>query len=250
MDWPVPAAAVDELYSVFGHYPRPARVDGCPCCVGADESRPFCTTSLREIPCEAIRRYAGKALTTWGTVDDYKYFLPRILELSANPEHGLELWLVASKLQYGGWDAWPDTERTAVSRFLRAGWRATLEAPPEYTEATEHLHGVAQLEAIGPYLDWWTRSESPMSLRHLGSCVQRHGNDIARSVPLWDAHRKDASNRLRRNAHEFASWLSHPMCRDALTKGFERWYGEPWSSELAAALDVLECISPTNGTAG
>lgn len=248
MDFPERAAAIEELYAAFARYPRAERVEGCPHCVGTDESLPFCTAPLRSVSAEMIARYAFKAMTTWGTLDDYKHFLPRILELSstreAQPWPGLEWWLVASKIRYGGWSTWPDDERRAVFGFLRGTWSVILDTPPERTDLPGFLGSVAELDAIGPYLDHWAQNAQPTSLRHLADSVVRYSDKIARSLLPWEAHGRDPSAELRQNAREFSDWLLHPSRREALLTAFERWSDEPWAAALAEAHDILDCILP------
>jgi hypothetical protein len=114
-------AHVHELYRVFARYPlRP--IAGCPCCVtGADEAA-LHRTPLRELSASALSTFARKAMTTFGDRDDYRHFLPRICELAEERPTGLgfELWLIRSKLEYGGWESWPEDEQRAIRRWLDA----------------------------------------------------------------------------------------------------------------------------------
>src|SRR5690606_13773686 len=135
------------------------------------------------------------------TVDDYKYFLPRILELSATEEAsvwpGLEMWLIASKLELGQWEEWPATEREAIQRFLRARWGALLHLSPDDVGAIEFLEGIAELDELQPYLDLWDREQSQAATRQLACAVHHCWSDIAKSRTLWGASKAEATPRLR-----------------------------------------------------
>jgi hypothetical protein len=74
-----------RLRSAFRKYPKPKKLEGCPHCVGKREGDPLCLAGLDDITVGMVSRYAAKAISTWGTVDDYKYFLPRLLERYVSP---------------------------------------------------------------------------------------------------------------------------------------------------------------------
>src|SRR4051794_20200880 len=78
--------SIEALYSVFSAYPLRPHVMGCPCCVSEKDNHDLHARPLREFTCEHLRRYAFKAMTTWGKVEDFKHFLPRIFELSSLPD--------------------------------------------------------------------------------------------------------------------------------------------------------------------
>ncbi len=45
-----------------------------------------------------LSRFTGKAMTTWGNANDYKHFLPRIFELTAELKTPYEIWIAFDKL--------------------------------------------------------------------------------------------------------------------------------------------------------
>jgi hypothetical protein len=70
---------------------------------------------------------AFRAMTTLGGPETFKWILPHFLERSvASPLHGwlIESEVLAEKLDYAGFDAWPEAERRAAHEMLRA-WLAT-----------------------------------------------------------------------------------------------------------------------------
>ena len=75
---------------------------------------------------------AFRAMTTLGGPETFKWILPHFLERSlSSPYHG---WMIVSevladKLDYAKFDAWPAAQREAVLEMLRA-WLAT-RAPEE-----------------------------------------------------------------------------------------------------------------------
>ncbi|MGH3376898.1 MAG: hypothetical protein ACRDP6_19390 [Actinoallomurus sp.] len=59
---------------------------GCPHCVDQEEDRPLLDRPLRSLSPEALSRYAAKALSTWGGVEEFRYFAPRLIECAAADE--------------------------------------------------------------------------------------------------------------------------------------------------------------------
>src|SRR5262245_16013964 len=80
LDVPV---AVAGLYDVFALYRLGEVVEGCSHCVAVGDERALHRAPLRRLDGRSLGRYAFKALTTWGDVDDLRHFLPRLLELAA-----------------------------------------------------------------------------------------------------------------------------------------------------------------------
>ena len=75
--------AIADLYNVFEDYHLDSHVEGCPCCVTKDDKKLIEAKVLRELTADDLNHFAFNAMTTWGTVKDFKHFLPRLLELLA-----------------------------------------------------------------------------------------------------------------------------------------------------------------------
>jgi len=73
--------AIADLYSVFKDYRLDSHVEGCPCCVTKNDKQLIEAKVLTELSPDDLNRFAFKAMTTWGTVEDFKHFLPRQREL-------------------------------------------------------------------------------------------------------------------------------------------------------------------------
>jgi hypothetical protein len=121
------AQAHARLATVFANYLLRGNADGCPCCVSA--------TDHAELQSGNLRRYAFKAMTTWGDEANFKHFLPAMLS-ALTPDsdyypstiHGgaCDLQCFAGKLAYAQWQAWPAEEQQAVLACLRAWWLVCL----------------------------------------------------------------------------------------------------------------------------
>jgi hypothetical protein len=74
-------AALDAIYSLFSA-PTPRVIEGCPCCVGSRGVDVLLNTPLRALTGDALWRYVTGAFLTVGSERDFRYLLPRILELA------------------------------------------------------------------------------------------------------------------------------------------------------------------------
>ena len=151
-------AAVDGVYAAFAGYRRPTDIDYCGHCVrpGVVEGL-LAPTPLREIPTERLHKYAFDVLSTAGSLADFRYFLPRILQLSVTGDfenyHGWDS--VLSKLVLGGWRDWPEDEQRAVTAVLHAWWWTTLTRFPADPDPDELLDSINDVDDLGPYLRMW-----------------------------------------------------------------------------------------------
>jgi len=115
---------------------------------------------LRSVSATGIDNYAEHALTTVGDVNLLKYALPRLLELTACEALLTDAETVLSKLELGGWRAWPEAERLAILAFLQAWWAKLLESKVRPTEwrALTVLCSVAQTNlSLAWFLHLWER---------------------------------------------------------------------------------------------
>jgi len=165
--------AIDHLYRVFAASPRPSRIDASPE-VDRRVLEKIVATDLREIADDAIGSYAGSALWTAGTVDDFRYFLPRILEQSVRHPVwlGTEPVVVAGKLKAAEWHSWPVEEKQAVERLFLDAWAQVCSTSPDEEDAGGWLLGLARLgsDLTDPLADWLA-ADDPNATAQLASVV-------------------------------------------------------------------------------
>jgi len=121
-------AAIEDVYRAFGDIRRPAKVDGCPCCIDKNNVPILLSKPLRALSPDDLSHYAGSVFLTVGDLDDFLYFLPRILEILAtdsgwwpDPE------VVSRALHTAGFHSWPSHRREAVSKYFDAVTTELLE---------------------------------------------------------------------------------------------------------------------------
>jgi hypothetical protein len=116
--------AIDNLYSVFRKYTT-SNMHHCDCgCIDPDDVKRLASKQLRDLEDEDIISYHGSALYTWGDVEHYKHFLPRIFEIynQLNGKGMVGLFEITYKLDYAKWATWDENEVKAIRDFIMMDW--------------------------------------------------------------------------------------------------------------------------------
>jgi hypothetical protein len=235
--------ATEDVYRVFGSYPHPSKLE-------IEEYRDpekvrqgLASKPLRELGGEELGAYAGWAMTTVGDADDYRHFLPRILELGIHDSvwHGLEPWLVAGKLTYGEWRSWPIEEQRAIEEFFMAAWAVTVA--DDSIEPRWFL-GLAFLGVdIELALQIWIDSASPDAI---AKCVAVIDDDIAPAFLRLNGHL--AWQMKLEQRERFRAWLLSAPVRtrmfDALQSMNEDWEHCYWLRRGFERLDRIAAMPP------
>ncbi|NLR95053.1 hypothetical protein [Flammeovirga agarivorans] len=113
---------IEQLYITFSKYSFNPQIKGCSCCLSNTDKFTLTSKPLRELEDDDINRFAYKTMTTWGTVDDFKYYLPRILELTAQNKLTVHTFIILGKLEYSNWKNWDKSEADVIHKFLITWW--------------------------------------------------------------------------------------------------------------------------------
>ncbi len=201
------AVAIEELYKVFTDYPIAQKIDGCPCCASDEDKSNLHRKPLRGLMTDDLSRYAFKALTTWGTENDFKHFLPRLLELVTEADsiaHEIDVEVLFGKLHYADWKDWPEQERAAVRHYLMALWLFVLSIPMEAVAIDEYLCAIGQAEDdLSSYLDAWQNLKTDMAINHLIEFVASKNSLYKGRLTnaFWQGRREQMS--------QVVGWLRH-----------------------------------------
>lgn len=110
--------ALEAVYEVF-RAPAPAKIDGCPCCVERKTVKALHTSALRDLTADDLGAYAASVFLTVGALRDFRYFLPRILELAITDRgFSIGVEVVVGKLSLAEWKTWTRHEQAAVHNLL------------------------------------------------------------------------------------------------------------------------------------
>lgn len=224
--------AIEDLYQVFAAYPIPENMEGCPHCVDKEASLLLISKPLRDLDAEDLDHYAFKAMTTWGTEEDFKFFLPRLFELlTLNARWPIEPEVIIGKLSYGKWRTWPANEQLALENFLTVLWEVILTTYPYHLTATEGLGGIAQvIDNLHPFLiSWQTRLQADElpALRQLLNFISSNIDYLVKGRFSPFSH--DQLDQL-------VSWLLEKELADLLEREFFNYSANSLQDELTITL--------------
>jgi hypothetical protein len=213
--------AIEGLYATFAKYPRREHVEGCPCCVDNEDHARLYSAALRKLDQHDLETFAFKTMSTWGDTDDFRHFLPRMLELVATVPDWTAGDVMLGKLAYGKWLTWPADEQAAVVVFFDAVWADILSGFPHTFDAGSFLRTVAEAcDDASRYLAAWRIAETLPAARHFARFVETH--------PIgWPAESPKAADQI-------TAWLRDPARRAELEQAFFAFGAD--DKEAAAAL--------------
>lgn len=146
--------AIEHLYRAFEAVPKPDRIDGCPCCIERKEVDTLLARPLRELTPDDLSSYAFSALLTVGCRENYLYYLPRILEITATEMDWLpDPEMTARKIRTTDLGTWTPAQRIGLTRYFDAVVAETLaDQRPERLDDWICTIALAGVE-VQPYLD-------------------------------------------------------------------------------------------------
>ncbi|MER8731288.1 hypothetical protein NKH28_15835 [Mesorhizobium sp. M1227] len=168
------AYAVERVYAAFASYPSPRHLHGSPYKDLESIFRGVSSGPLRELSGENLGAYAGSAIWTVGDVDDYRHFLPRVLELAiqGEPSMGFDANVIAAKLERTSWRDWPLEEQQAVEELFQAAWRKAMTMHPDEGNAVPWLEGIVLAGMdVAAALAAWHDSPYPEAMLHCADLI-------------------------------------------------------------------------------
>lgn len=252
--------SVRELYAAFRRYPLQAHIAPDPCFPNCCDDRPLRAAPLAALPAAAFDRYQWKAITTWGTVDDFKHFLPRLLQLMTQQtfttndlqvipfETRIDPLFVFGKLGYGGWQRWPARERQALTNFFEALWGALLAQPPG-VGSSFHMAGnwlrefPCALLDLTPLLERWERelADSEVGLAasiHLADTIEQALGDLVKKGGLnWRPF-----DEFKVQENQLLEWLASDRVYALTEAAFFRAAETPHAAQLSNAHFLLGAL--------
>lgn len=191
-------AVTNNLYKTFAAYHIGDDFVGCDCCVTPGDSAKIATRPIRDLAIGDLERYSRKAMSTWGTAQHFKHFLPRLLELTIEyHDYFLDLSVVFGKLKDAGFESWPPHEQDAVNRFFVEYWDYQLAVP--ITSVTDDTIDTVLCAlsngggSVQPYLDRWLNTPTDNAKRHLASFILWNDDALLMHGRLFNPFWKDAS---------------------------------------------------------
>jgi len=212
--------AVQELYEAFDRvYKRPKSFTNEGCCVKKWHEKPLLTLPREQLTEEMLDRPMSHACGCFGTLEEVSYYVPRLIEIMAESENGLELgtldlhlpWLLLeNREEYEAKGLWELIERVHHDIwFDRTSSFTLLHVNGEYPASVDLIGGILK-EFLHPLL-----SERQSSTGVAGEPERTGWDDF---VAQWadddNPHRvAHLLDFISRNAArpDFADFPSHPL---------------------------------------
>lgn len=169
------------------------------------------TKPLRDLSPNELRRYSAKAISTWGTVEQFKHLLPRLFELVIEEEFAYTPEILFKKPRYGGLAEWPEAEKDALTFFCHALWRDALQEYPlsaclhSFSTIDDCLCSVAQIvDDLQPMLKSWD-CETTNNTLHLADFAANNSSTLYETQRLSNSFRDERPEQMKQVVDWFLS---------------------------------------------
>lgn len=229
-------SAISSLYRAFRERKLADKLQGCPCCANDSELCRLSTTPLRALGSADLEPYSWHAIWTVGTEDDFRYFVPRLLELMVR-EGAFQPEVVAKKLRLAGWCAWSAPEQAAIHEYFRAFWSAVFARTFWFIDASSAVCVLGNVfDDLVPFLSVWLSADEPAAVRELVEFSQSEASSAASGFinqPFWD-ERPDQMKQV-------ADWLTS---QETLESVEQRWLANSEGPLAGDLLKITQAITP------
>jgi len=226
--------AIEQLYKTFEKYPFKSTIDGCPCCVSDSDISTLHSKQLRELEDEDISRYAFKAMTTWGDVNDFKYYLPRIFELAATRKLIVDTFVILGKLDYGNWKEWEIDEQNSILQFLKAWWKYDINNA-SYFDSEVLIELKKQIQDLQGMLNEWNVSIDSQGFKNYVDFVESY-------YPELKGKNKSFKDFTHDELDTLINWINSNSLK--LEEGFFKYESEDeeFSNRISDTLYMFERV--------
>ncbi|BAZ43216.1 hypothetical protein NIES4102_02160 [Chondrocystis sp. NIES-4102] len=228
--------AISHLYKTFESYHLNPPIAGCPCCVGEYEQKLIRSKILNQLTVEDLNHYVYHAVILWGTIEDFKHFLPRLLELTAFEYESFWSDIVIIKIAETEFNNWKEEEREVVNQYLLALWNYILSQPPRLNfSAKDFINSLSNINnELKLFLTMWSIHHSPNSLLHLSDFIGHRINLNKLPIKINYFSQKDTK--------EFLEWVLKEEVIARLEQYFFNNIDEPYIKEIADTIDILNYL--------
>jgi len=174
--------AINDIYEIFGQYQLTEKMHKCPCgCIPDEEEPKVYSKPLRELTDDDLSFYIHKAMTTWGDLNHFKHFLPRMFEIYYESRRKsytyIDLEEIHYKLDYGEWKTWSEQEIKAIANFVKADWfdfiNHTDSEPDNFSFGNYNLYFDFQ-----ELLNKWEFTKYELALKNFVNYFYLNGNEL------------------------------------------------------------------------
>ena len=227
--------AIKELYQTFSIYLLKGNIEGCPCCVSNSDKSNLHSKPLKNLIGEDLSRFTFKAMSIFGDVDDFKHFLPRILELSVNDELEVDEFIVFGKLDYGKWNDWPINEQESTRELLLQWWCLQVNNRAGF-DLFLFVEIAKELTDFSKMLACWKTAVDSIGFVNLVEFIEFHYSNLVYGLEEFKEWDKD-------QLKEFKMWIG--LKSGLIENGFfhNESINKPLAKGASNALYILEILN-------
>ncbi|MES2618948.1 MAG: hypothetical protein V4613_13810 [Bacteroidota bacterium] len=227
---------IETLYDTFAKYQGLSKLEGSPL---YDELSTWNidlrSKKLKELTEEDLSRFAGKVMLTWGDENDYRCYLPRMLELTAELKTPYNIWTLYSRLEDANWKTWDIEEQTAINDFTVELWNNLLNDNSEKAEweFKDYFHAIANFYPdFAQVLKVWETNNNFASIKHLTNYI------FEERQYLFDNNFINSIEKNTKHIEQFKIWLTS----ERILKKIEKAFYDNEKTEIAERLSWVEQI--------
>lgn len=228
---------IKDLYETFGKYHSNQNMDGSPIYenLGKWNTELF-SKPLTELDEDDLSRFTGKAMTTWGNANDYKHFLPRVFELTAELKTPYEIWIAFDKLTLAEFQNWEEKEQKVIHEFMIALWESIVNDNSRKAELEfkDYFSAIAHFYPnFSDLLDVWTQSESKAGIKHLAEFI------VDEQTTLFDRKKISGFNDQKENAEELINWILSDKILNKIQQKYFEFETESFAEKISWAEQII-----------
>ena len=175
-------------------------------------------------------------MTTWGSANDYKHFLPRIFELTAELRTPYEIWIVFDKLTLADWTNWNENEQKSIHEFMIALWESIVNDNSEKAEREfrDYFLAIAHFQPnFNDLLDIWTESESKAGVKHLAKLL------VEEKTSIFDRKKISGFYDKNENMEEFITWVFSDKMLEKIQQKYFEFETESFAEKISWAEQII-----------
>lgn len=228
--------SIEKLYDIFAKYQKFSKLEGSTLYDDLETwNKQLRSKKLKALTEDDLSLFAGKVILTWGDENDYRFYLPRILELTAEFKTPYDIWTLFSRLEDANWKTWKAEEQAVINDFTIELWNKILTDNSEKAgwEFKNYFHAIAYFYPdFSVILKVWETNDSFASIKHFTNYILEERQNI------FDSNYNDSIEKNTKNIEQLKTWLTS----DIIVKKIKTAFYDNEKSEIAERLSWVEQI--------
>jgi hypothetical protein len=229
---------ISRLYKIFANYTGNRNMVGSPNYGDSiiEWNKELFSKPLNDLDEDDLSRFTGKAITTWGTKDDLKHFLPRILELTAEYRSPYEIWITFQKLNLANWIEWESIEKVAILEYLELLLVSLINDDTTLAEVNfiDYFTAISYFYPnFNEVLKILEDSQSKAKYMHIANLI------VEQSELILEKGKIDGFLKTEKNVRELQNWLLRSSLIEELSQAYFKYEDEEFADRISWAEQIL-----------